>query len=202
MHHLMAKFWWILAARGALGILLGLTAVVWITQLQMPSSDIFGMGLFLRPAAIVATLLLLLGIYAFIDGLFAFVLGLQNYGEGRHWWSLALEGIFSVGLGVVAWVDPQAGAMVLLYWIAGWAIFTGLLEIFQGVELNEYRDRRKPFLFAGLSSVLFGFLVLVFRVGGVELVWLMGAYAFLFGIPILTLGLRLRHYVKLAPKGA
>ncbi len=202
MHHLMAKFWWILALRGLLGILLGLVSIIWITQLEMPSPDIFGMGLFLRPAAIVATLLLILGIYAFIDGLFALVLGFQNYGEGRHWWSLVLEGLVSLGLGVVAWVAPGTGALALLYWIAGWAIFTGLLEMFQGVELNEYRDRRKPFLIAGIISILFGIIVLAFRVAGVELVWALGAYAFLFGVPLLTLGLRLRHFVKLAQKGA
>ena len=202
MHHLMAKFWWILVIRGALGILLGLVSIVWITQLETSSSDIFGMGLFLRPAAIVATLLLLMGIYAFLDGLFALILGFQNYGEGRRWWSLGLEGVLSLGLGVVAWRQPQNGAMVLLYWIVGWAIFTGLLEMFQGVELNEYRDRRKPFLTAGIISVLFGLLVLFFRVAGVELVWALGAYAFFFGITLLTLGLRLRHFANLAPKGA
>jgi len=201
MHHLMAKFWWILILRGVLGILLGITAIVWIVQLGLPASDLFGMGLFLRPAVIAATLILVMGLYAFIDGLFAFTLGLQNYGEGRHWWSYSAEGLISITMGLFAWLAPQRGGMSLFYWIAGWAVFTGLLEIFQGFDLNEYRERRKPFLFGGLVSVVFGLLVMAFHFRGEVLVWIMGGYAFLFGLPLLALGIRLHRYIKLIPKG-
>jgi uncharacterized membrane protein HdeD (DUF308 family) len=137
-----------------------------------------------------------LGIYAFLDGLFAITLGAQDYGDGRRWWSLVIEGTLSLGLGLLTWINPNRTTFVLLYGIAVWAIFTGLLEIFQGFEMNEYKERRKPFLFAGLCSVAFGLLILFPGLGGSALIWLMGAYAFLFGIPLLTLGIRLRSYVK------
>ncbi len=194
MHHLMAKFWWILALRGFLGILLGLVSIAWILYLNQGSVDLFGLSIFLKPAAIIATLILFLGIYAFIDGLFAILLGSQDYGDGRRWWSLLAEGVLSVGLGLLTWLQPNLTALVLLYGIAAWAVFTGLLEVFQGFELNEYKDRRRPFLFAGLTSVVFGILIFFFRVGGADLVWLMGIYAFLFGIPLLTLGWRLKRF--------
>lgn len=93
MHRLMTKSWWILVLRGGLGILLGVVSILWIVQLGLPASDLFGLGLFLRPAVIAATLILVIGIYGFIDGLFAFTLGLQNYGEGYHWWSYSAEGV-------------------------------------------------------------------------------------------------------------
>jgi uncharacterized membrane protein HdeD (DUF308 family) len=198
MHHLMARFWWILTLRGAFGILLGLASAGWIIYLNHGSADIFGLSLFLRPAALVATLILLLGAYALVDGLFAILLGAQDYGDGRRWWSLIVEGILSVGLGLLTWWRPNVTVLVLLYWIAAWALFTGLLEILQGFELNEYRDRRKPFLFAGLCSVAFGALVYGYRLGGETLLWLMGGYAFLFGIPLLRLGFRLRVFARKA----
>ena len=194
MHHLMAKFWWILVFRGFLGVLLGIVAAVWLLNLQTSMPDIFSLSIFLRPAFVLATLILLLGIYALLDGFFAIVLGVQDYGEGRHWWSLIMEGILSVGLGLLAWLDPNRTPL-LLYFIAGWAVVTGALEIAQGEDLNEYPDRRKTFLFAGIVSVIFGLLVLYFRVAGTALIWLMGAYAFFFGIPLLVLGFRLRHFV-------
>lgn len=205
MHHLMARFWWILVLRGVLGVFLGLVSTVWIVYLDHSSLDVFVSFPFLRPATLVATLILLLGIYALVDGLFAILLGAQDYGDGHRWWSLIAEGVLSVGLGLVAWWKPEEAVLALLYWIAAWAFFTGLLEILQGFELNEYKDRRKTFLFAGLCSVLFGVLIYHFRLGGESLVWIMGSYAFLFGIPLLKLGLRLRFFRKktqLAPPPA
>ena len=194
MHHLMAKFWWILFIRGLLGVVLGLAAAAWLVTLSQPTVDLFGLNLFFRQAALIASLLLVLGLYAFLDGAFALILGFQDYGDGRRWPSLIVEGILSVGLGVFAWLKPDLAALVLLYWIAAWALFTGLLEIMQGFELNEYRDRRKPFLFAGFISALFGFCILCFHTAGAQLIWLMGTYAFFFGIPLLVLGLHLRRF--------
>lgn len=199
MHHLMAKFWWILALRGALGILLGLASVVWILSLDQSCFDLFGMSLFFRHAMILATLILLLGLYAFIDGAFALILGFQDYGGGRRWRALIVEGFLSVGLGLWTWLNPYATVLVLLYWIAAWAVVTGFLEFLQGMQLTEYKDRRKPLLYAGLASMAFGFLILGFRSGGTRLVWLMGIYAFLSGIPLLMLGLRLRHFAHPRP---
>ena len=193
MHHLMAKFWWILVLRGLLGVLLGITSVLWILNLENSVPDVFSLSIFLRPAYIVATLVLMLGFYGLLDGLFAVVLGAQDYGEGRRWWSLVGEGVLSMGMGLLAWLDPNRTPL-LLYFIAAWAVITGALEIAQGEDLDEYPDRRKTFLFAGIISALFGLLVLYFRLGGVSLIWAMAAYAFLFGIPLLVLGFRLRRF--------
>jgi uncharacterized membrane protein HdeD (DUF308 family) len=196
MHHIMAKFWWILAARGILGILLGLASVGWIVALSGIAQEGLGLTLFAKWATIVATLVLLLGLYAFLDGLFAVILGAQDYGDGRRWWTLIAEGLLSIGLGILTWLKPEWAVLALLYWIAGWAVLTGLLEIFQAADLNEYKERRSPLYFAGFCSLAFGGLILIFRAGGITLVSLMGAYAFAFGIPLLVLSLRLRRYAK------
>lgn len=119
MHHIMAKFWWILAARGILGILLGLAAIGWIITLNGYYPDGFGLSLFAKWATIVATLVLVLGLYAFLDGLFAILLGVQDYGDGRRWWALIMEGLLSIELGILAWLKPESAVLVLLYWVAG-----------------------------------------------------------------------------------
>ena len=196
MHHIMAKFWWILGIRGLLGVLLGIVSFAWILSLGGYYPDVFGMSVFTKWASVVVTLILILGFYAFLDGLFAVILGSQNYGEGRRWWALIVEGILSIGMGTMVWFKPGIVAMAVLYWIAAWAILTGLLEIFQGLDLNEYKDRRKPFLFAGFSSLLFGVLVLVFQVTGIALVGLMGIYAFTFGVSLMVMAGRLRKFAK------
>lgn len=198
-HHIMARFWWILALRGALGILLGLTAGAWLLKLSGMNVDLFGLSAFLRPAALVATIILLLGLYAFIDGIFALLLGAQDYGEGRRWWTLIIEGVVSVSLGLLSWLKPESTILVLLYAVAGWALLTGGLEIWQAFDLNEYKERQGPLYFAGVCSMVFGVLVFSFRVGGETLIWLVALYAFAFGVPLLILAFRLRHFRILYP---
>lgn len=198
MHHIMAKFWWILALRGALGILLGLTALVWIWNLEATPMDVFGLSLFFKPAMVLATLLVLIGLYAFVDGLFALLLGAQDYGEGRRWGTLVAEGMASMILGLAIWIWPGA-TLALLYGITTWAVVTGILEILQGLDLNEYKERRGPFFLEGLCSILFGLTIALFHTG-VTLAWLMGAFAFLSGIPLMVLAVRLRSFAKIRPR--
>jgi uncharacterized membrane protein HdeD (DUF308 family) len=196
MHHLMAKFWWIVALRGVLGILLALAAFWRLAVLESHSNNLFGLDLFANLASIVATFVLLLGFYVFLDGLCALLLGAQDYGDGRRWWAMILEGILSMGLGLLTFSWPQDTILVALYWVAGWAIATGFLEIYQGFDLNEYKERRMPLLLAGLSSVIFGLLVFNVRIRGIGLIWSLGAYALLFGSFLLILAFRLRHFAK------
>jgi uncharacterized membrane protein HdeD (DUF308 family) len=191
MHHIMAKFWWILAVRGIFGMMLGLLAFAVLISLECQSQGPFG-----TTAATVLILIILLGLYAFWDGLFSIVLGVQDFGDGRRWWALILEGVLTMGLGLLAWIMPGKAILVLLYWIAAWALGTGLLEILQGLDLNEYKERRRPLFWAGFCSMIFGFLVLAELSAGVTLIWLIGGYSLSFGLCLLVLAFRLRHFAQ------
>lgn len=193
-HHIMAKFWWIFFGRGALGVLLGAGALAWTQYLGSQRGDLFGMSIFLQNASILATLLLMLGCYAFLDGLFSLALGAQDYGGGKRWNSLLLEGALSIALGIWTWTQPEKGALVLFYWIATWSLVTGALEVQQSFDLTEYRDRKRLFLWAGTVSILYGAAIFLLRPGGIRLVVATGLFMLLFGIPLLVLGLRLRHF--------
>jgi uncharacterized membrane protein HdeD (DUF308 family) len=197
MHHLMAKFWWILALRGILGILLAGLALGLVIWTNTQTSDVFGLFIFSKLVTIVASIIFLLGLYALFDGLFAVILGAQDYGDGRRWGALILEGVFSIALGLVTLLWPANALITVLYWIAAWAIASGLLEIKQGFDLNEYRDRRPLFLLAGICSLIFGALILFSTIRGLGLVNLIGAYAFVSGILLLIFALRLRHYTRI-----
>jgi uncharacterized membrane protein HdeD (DUF308 family) len=84
--------------------------------------------------------------------------------------------------------------VVLFYWIAVWSLVTGALEIHQSFDLTEYKDRKRPLLMAGTVSILYGASIFLLHPGGIRLVVLTGLFALLFGIPLLVLGLRLRHF--------
>jgi uncharacterized membrane protein HdeD (DUF308 family) len=194
MRHLMASFWWILVVRGLLGILFGLEALWLMGALEWRDENLYGLDILIRPQEVLATLVLLLGLYAFLDGIFAIVLGAQNYGKGRRWWTLIGEGVFSTGLGFLAWFRPGVSILVLLYWLGSWSLLSGLLEMGQGLRGCEYRDRRKTFFYAGFCSVIFGLLVLWRGFEGAELAWIIGLYLLISGVPLLVLGLHLRRF--------
>lgn len=193
----MAKFWWILAVRGILGILLAFVALVLVTLNSTQTGDPFGVFTFDRMAAIVSSIIFLLGLYALIDGLFSILLGIQDYGDGRRWGTLIFEGIFSIALGLATLFWPANALMTILYWIGAWALATGLLEIKQGFDLNEYKDRRPFFLLAGVVSSIFGASVIFSGIAGLGLVALIGAYAFTTGVILFIFGFRLRHFAKI-----
>src|SRR5258708_26788143 len=92
MHRPLSKFWSILALRGILGVLLGLTALGWIAAISgFLGRSAWNATFQVTDAGVLAAIILMLGGYAFLDGVFAVILGVQNFGEGRRWWVLIVE---------------------------------------------------------------------------------------------------------------
>ena len=85
--------------------------------------------------------------------------------------------------------------MVLLYLIAFWAIFTGVLEIIAGIRLRQVLSDEIWLILMGVLSLLFGLFILIFpSAGALAVVYWIGAYALLFGIMLLALAFRLRSF--------
>jgi uncharacterized membrane protein HdeD (DUF308 family) len=88
--------------------------------------------------------------------------------------------------------------------IAAWAIVTGVLQVFAAIRLR--RELRGEWLLAlgGVLSVLFGIALIFWPASGaLALVLLIGAYAVVFGVVLIALGLRLRRLASpgSVPKG-
>ena len=156
----------------------------------------FGILAFVWPHITLTALVFLWGAYALVDGLFAIAAGVKSHSESKRWWVLLLEGILSVAAGVVAFVVPGITALVLLLLIASWAIVTGAFEIGAAIQLRKYIKGEWLLGLAGVASVIFGLaLFLNPSAGALALVWLIGAYAVVFGFLLIALGLRLHSIV-------
>jgi uncharacterized membrane protein HdeD (DUF308 family) len=172
----LTRYWWTLVVRGAVAVLFGLAALIW-------------------PDATLRVLVLLFGFYAVVDGLLALAVVLigGRLASGRRGW-LLIEGVIGIAAGVFTFLWPGITTLVLLYLIAAWAVVTGLLELAAAVVLR--RELRGEWLLAlaGVLSVAFGVLLAARPgEGAVAVVWVIGVFAIVFGVALLTLGIRLRR---------
>jgi uncharacterized membrane protein HdeD (DUF308 family) len=126
-------------------------------------------------------LVLLFGVYAIVDGIFAFssaVARTSRYGRG---WAF-LESFVGIAAGVLAfgWTSLTAYALILV--IAAWAILTGSLKV--AVAIRWHRELRGEGLLAvsGAASLLFGTLLLVWPITtALAAIWVLGFYGLIIG---------------------
>jgi len=140
------------------------------------------------------TLGILIGVAAVII-LVAVGTGIARTKDSPRWWTFLVEGLISIAAGVVALIWPGLATLVLLYVIASWAIFTGILEIVTAIRLRHEITNEWMLGLGGLLSVLLG--VLIFfqpAAGSLAIVWTIASYAVLFGILLIVLGFRLRSW--------
>lgn len=170
----LARNWWMLALRGAAAI-------------------VFGILTLLMPGVSLAALILLFGSYALVDGIFNVVAAVRRRSGDQPWWALLLEGLVSIGAGIVTFALPGLTALVLLYVIAAWAIVTGVLEVVAAVRLRKQITGEWWLAASGVLSVVFGVLLMIWPgPGALALVIWIGAYAVVFGGLLLGLAFRVR----------
>lgn len=175
MRQVMVRNWWMLAVRGIAAI-------------------VFGIGVMLFPAIALTVLVLMWGVYALADGIFALVSGFQGRETNKNWWVTVLEGAVSVLAGIATFLWPTITALVLLYIIAAWAIVTGILEIATAIELRKEIEGEFWLALSGVASLVFGLFLVVFppTEGILALLWLLSVYSIAFGVVLIMLSFRLR----------
>jgi len=163
--------WWLIAIRGIAAILFGLAAFVW-------------------PGLTLGLLVLLFAIYVLIDGVVSVVAFLRRPGQSP---SMLVGGIVSIVAGVVAIIFPGLAALSVVILIAAWAILTGVAEILLTFRLRERLTVELLWVLAGLASIVFGIVLIVFpAAGALALIWFIGAYALFIGVLLVILGFSLR----------
>jgi uncharacterized membrane protein HdeD (DUF308 family) len=142
-----------------------------------------------------------------VDGISAVTASVTHRAEHDRWWVLLLEGLVGIAAGILTFFYPGVTALVLIYFIAAWAILTGILEIVAAVRLRREIKGEWLLVFGGVLSVLFGIVAMIFpSVGAVAVVWIIAFYAIVFGALLITLGLRVQGWGspkdRIAPRPA
>ena len=175
----VSKYWWVFALRGIIAIAFGLAALLW-------------------PALTLGIMVLLFGLFALLEGLLTIV---TSFGKGdeKGGWTLLLEGVVGLlvcvivllGSSIGSMLFPKVAAVMLVFYIAGWAILSGLFKIITAFRIRSEVKGEWLLMLNGLVSILVG-VILILRPGAgvLAVAWLIGMLAIIVGIFQLLLGLK------------
>jgi uncharacterized membrane protein HdeD (DUF308 family) len=175
MAQILKKNWWLVVLRGVVAIIFGILTFIW-------------------PGPTLAALVILFGVYAFVDGLFAIASGVTGSSlSGSSRWLLVLEGLAGVIVGLITFFYPGITAVGLLYAIGAWAIVTGIFEVVAAIQLRKEISDEWLLIFGGILSVALGVLVFIYPgASALSILWLIGIYAVVSGAATVALGFRLK----------
>jgi len=178
--NILSRYWWMTLLRGVISIL-------------------FGIAIFAQPGISLVTLTLIFGVFALIDGVGNVVSAIGGRNENENWWILLLAGLAGIGVGILTFFNPGITALALLFYVAAWAIATGLLEIVAAIRLRKEIEGEIWLILAGLLSVAFGVMLMARPgLGALSVLWLIAGYAIAFGVILIALAFRTRGLVRTA----
>jgi len=156
---------------------------------------LFGVFAFLWPGKTLAAVVLVFGAFAFADGILSLIAAFRVRDQGKPFWSLVIVGLLGIAAGVATFFWPGMTALLLITFIGAWALVMGIFEIVAAIRLRREIEGEWLLGLSGALSVLFGLFVLFQPgAGALALIWVIGAYAFFFGILLIALAFRLRGH--------
>jgi len=170
----LGRNWWLLLVRGLVAI-------------------VFALLTWAQPGVSLAALVLVFGIYVLADGLLGVWSAIAKRRDNRHWWLLLLWGLVGIVVGVMTFIMPGITGLVLLMYIAAWAMITGVLQIVAAIRLRKEIKGEWLMILSGLVSVAFGVLLFLQPgAGALAVAWIIAAYAFIFGVLMVLLAFKVR----------
>jgi uncharacterized membrane protein HdeD (DUF308 family) len=182
MANVLKQAWWVLLLRGISAILFALLLV-------------FAPGLTLATG--IFSFVVLFAIYTIVDGVSTIFGSIMNR-EGQ-WFLLLLWGIVSVIAGLVALGNPLIfGAFtitIMVYIVAFRSIFGGIVEMLSAWRLRQEIDNDWMLAMNGFFSLLFGLILLLRPITGIEVLILLSSfYLLMAGVMQIILGFKVRGW--------
>jgi uncharacterized membrane protein HdeD (DUF308 family) len=176
-----------------------LSQIWWVVLLRALAAVVFGILTLAWPRHTAFVLVALFGAYVLFDGFAALVICARSDGLRSRWW-LTLASATSLAAGFFAFARPRLMALVLISIMGLWLIVRGLTELIGRAPVRTSgqprpQSRRHWSAFVnGAMSALFGVgLIAAPRIGGLGLMWAIGAWAILHGALMVLFALALRR---------
>jgi uncharacterized membrane protein HdeD (DUF308 family) len=173
--------WWLLVLRGVAAVAFGVLAFIW-------------------PGMTILALVIVWGAYALVDGILALIAGFRAPERDKPHWAFLVVGVLGIVAGIVAFVWPGITALALLTLIAAWAFVMGIFQIVAAIRLRKEIEYEWLLALSGVVSVIFG-LLMVFNpgAGALAVLWVIAAYAIVFGVLLIAAGFRLKNIAPQHP---
>jgi uncharacterized membrane protein HdeD (DUF308 family) len=158
----------------------------------------FGIIAFFWPGVTLVALTYLWGAYAIADGIIAIwgAFNLSGRDAGPRLW-LGLSGVVGILAGVGTFAYPGMTALVLLMFIAVWAIIIGALQLYAALQLRKVIDNAWWLILSGLFSIAFGVVLIGWPgTGALATVWTIAWYAVFFGCMLIDLSFEIKKYKR------
>jgi uncharacterized membrane protein HdeD (DUF308 family) len=174
----LAENWWLLLLRGLAAIAFGVIAFLW-------------------PGITLVALTYLFGIYAIVDGVVAIWAAFNAQGDAAPRWWLGLSGVVGIIAGIVAFAYTGITALVLLVFIAVWAIIIGVLQLYAAIQLWKVIDNDWWLILSGLLSIAFGAVLIAWpSTGALAVIWTIAWFAVFFGCMFIGLAFELKKFKR------
>ncbi|MBB1294255.1 MULTISPECIES: HdeD family acid-resistance protein [Pseudoalteromonas] len=174
----LSKNWSVLLVRGLIAI-------------------IFGVITWFAPNASLSIMLLFFAGYFLFDGMLRTWVAWNSKQHNPYWRWLLAGGVLSIIAGLVTLFAPNVTAILLLYYVAAWAIAIGAVEILIALKLRAEISNEWILIITGAISVLFGLYLIFNPSAGIHtLLWLVATYAVLFGALIVLFSLKLKKMAQ------
>jgi len=176
----LASVWWVFLIRGIVGVALGV--MIW-----------------LQPAASVAVLVLFFGAWMLVDGIFTSIGSIVRRHENPEWGWMLVSGILSLVIGLLTLRAPGVTVVVLVLFVAMWAMMLGISQIALGWRIRKEVSNEWMLYLSGAVALLFGFMVMWNpAAGAVSVLWMIAFFSMLFGISMIVLSFRLKGLARKA----
>ncbi len=142
-----------------------ITSTWWIPLMQGIAAILFGLYAFTRTGQTLAAIIVILGFYWIINGLFSIIAAIRGKTEKSRLWQL-VGGVLSIAAGVFAVSHPLMASVVSASFVGTIiglsAIISGVVQMIAGREVIDGagRDWSLGSFFLGLLNVIFGIIVI------------------------------------------
>jgi uncharacterized membrane protein HdeD (DUF308 family) len=176
----LIRNWWMMAVRGML-------------------AAVFGLGILAWPRISLWTIVVIFGVYAMLDGIWALASVVRACRRRYEGWPVALEGLAGVAFGFLALAWPFL-PRELVYLLGAWGVVTGVLEIIAAAWLPEVAPMHWLLGTAGAFSLFLGGVILMLPHTDASLIArLVGAYGVAFGIVITVVAVGFHQAYRIGP---
>jgi len=177
-----------------------LSDIWWLVLLRAIAAILLGILLFANPGAVLMVIMIYIGVYWLIDGIFTVIASLRGRKNLEHWGWAIFTGIISILAGLAVLSQPVLSALLtttfFAYLVGFLAIVSGISSLVSGFRLHK-ASGEWSMIIGGLMSLLFG-LLLVFNplFSSFVLLSMAGIFALIGGIILLLFAIRMRSAVK------